>query len=282
MGDRRGFGGTQRLPRLLGLPKALDLILTGKTLRPRRALRLGLVDRVAPGARLMDAAQEEVLKLLEQGRKAPKRKLRGMARWMSKIGFLRNFIRRRVLKKLTSGQARFYEAPPTALDLCIDAFAVPHEEGFQNEARALGRLIVSPTCKGLVRLYLLSERAKRLGKQEDARSLHSALVIGGGVMGGGIAGLMASRGLQVRLCDLDRRGERVAVWRRDQEGLRLRQNRGRAALQDDRESGAHRGPARDDVSRDGHQSATQLLGREASVLRHEGRSRKTDSRDTGK
>ncbi len=142
------------------------------------------------------------MKLVERRLKAPKRRLKGMAFWMSRVGFLRNMIRRRVTKKLTSGQAKFYEAPPTALGLCIDAFALPAEEGFQNEAQALGRLITSPTCKGLVRLYFLTERAKRLGKHPDAGTVQSVLVIGGGVMGGGIAGLMAMRGLRARLCDL--------------------------------------------------------------------------------
>lgn len=198
-----GFGGTQRLPRLLGLPKALDLILAGKILKAKQAVRIGLADRLVPGARLLECAHEEVRKLNGQRRKHPPRRLKGMDLWMSKIGFLRALIRKRVQKKLASGQAKFYEAPPTALDLCIDAFALPEAEGFRNEAQALGRLIVSPTCKGLVRLFFLSERAKRLGKQQDAADIRNALVIGGGVMGAGIAGQMASRGVQVRLSDLD-------------------------------------------------------------------------------
>ncbi len=198
-----GFGGTQRLPRLLGLPKALDLILTGKILKAKKALRIGLVDRIVPSAKLLQSAHEEVRRLIGQRRKGPARRLRGMDFWMSRVGLLRAMIRKRVGKKLTSGPARFYEAPPTALDLCIDAFALPASEGFRKEAQALGRLIVSPTCKGLVRVFFLSERAKRHGKLEDAVELNSALVVGGGVMGAGIAGQMASRGVRVRLCDLD-------------------------------------------------------------------------------
>jgi len=198
-----GFGGTQRLSRLLGLPKALDMILTGRILKAKKALRLGVVDRIVPSARLLDCAHEEVRKLVGQRRKAPVRRLRGMDFWMSKVGFLRAMIRKRVGKKLTSGQARFYEAPPTALDLCCDAFALPEAEGFRKEAQALGRLIVSPTCKGLVRVFFLTERSKRLSKHPDAGNISSSLVIGGGVMGAGIGGQMASRGLRVRLCDLD-------------------------------------------------------------------------------
>jgi 3-hydroxyacyl-CoA dehydrogenase / enoyl-CoA hydratase / 3-hydroxybutyryl-CoA epimerase len=197
-----GFGGTQRLSRLIGLPRALDLILQGKTQKPIRALRAGVIDRIVPAARLLDGARQEARKLIERRAKRPRRKLRGLDGWLSRVGFLRGIIRKKVLKKLTTGQARFYAAPPIALDLCIDAFRLRAAEGFAKEARALGELIVSPTCKALVHIYFLTERSKRLGKSEDAATIQAAHVIGGGAMGAGISGAMASRGLRVRLCDL--------------------------------------------------------------------------------
>lgn len=197
-----GFGGTQRLPRLIGIPKALDLILKGRTLGAEAARRVGLVDRVVPSERLMEAAEQEVRKLSQRGAKRPRRRLRGMAFWMSRIGLARNLIRKRVSKTLSSGPGRFYEAPPTALSLCLDAFASKPAEGLQREARALGKLVVSPTCKALVRLFFLTERAKRLGKADDATEIANVHIVGGGAMGAGIGGLMASKGLRVRLCDL--------------------------------------------------------------------------------
>ena len=197
-----GFGGTQLLPRLIGLPKALKLILTGKILAPKQALRHGIVDRVVPGSRLLQAAREELEKLHRTGRKSPRRRLRGAALWLSRT-FLRNFVAAKVRKTLSVGQARFYEAPPKALELCLDALRRPESTGFAREARALGELITSPTCKGLVHLYFLTERAKRLGKDPNAAIVGRATVIGGGIMGGGIGSLLARRGLGVRLCDLD-------------------------------------------------------------------------------
>jgi len=197
-----GFGGTQRLSRLIGVPKALDLILQGKTLKPIRALRAGVIDRIVPSARLIEGAREEIKTLVERRAKRPTRRLAGMNKWISRVGLLRRIVRRKVLKKLTTGQARFYEAPPIALDLCLDAFRLRAKDGFANEARALGKLIVSPTCKALVHVYFLTERSKRLGKGGDATTIHAAHVIGGGAMGAGIAGTLASRGLRVRLCDL--------------------------------------------------------------------------------
>ena len=203
LGILPGFGGTQRLSRLVGLPRALDLILQGKLLDPVRASRAGVVDRVAPSARLLQAAHQEIDKLVAAGRKAPARKLRGMARWASTAAPLRALVARKVRATLSRGQAKFYEAPKAALECCLDAFRLPAAEGFAKEAAALGRLIVSPTSRALVHLFFLTERSKKLGKGEGARDIDRAMVVGGGAMGAGIAGVMAGRGVRVRLCDLD-------------------------------------------------------------------------------
>ncbi|MHC5065513.1 MAG: 3-hydroxyacyl-CoA dehydrogenase NAD-binding domain-containing protein [Planctomycetota bacterium] len=197
-----GFGGTQRLSRLVGLPKALDMILTGKMLPAEKARKVGVVDRVVPAERLLDAAREEAQKLAKSGRKSSSRNLRGMDRWMSKFPPLRKLIAKKVGKTLSRGQARFYEAPPKALELCMDAFRLSEVEGLKREAKALGELIASPTSKGLVHLYFLTERAKRLGRGEEAIDIQRAMVVGGGAMGAGIAACMASKSIQVRLCDV--------------------------------------------------------------------------------
>lgn len=202
LGIAPGFGGTQRLPRLVGLPKALDLILQGKMLRPAAARRAGVVDRVVPPQRLLRAAREEVVHLAQHGAKRPRRRLRGAAYWLSRCAPLRGMVQRRVQKTLARGPARFYPAPPRALELCIRAFTESGDAGFQAEARALGELIATPTCKALVRLFFLTERAKRLGKADGSRAVHSAFVLGAGAMGAGIAGLLAGKGIRARLCDL--------------------------------------------------------------------------------
>ncbi len=198
-----GFGGTQRLSRLLGLPKALDLILMGKDLNAVRALRTGVVDRVVAPERLLDAARQEIEKLAAKGHKRRPRKLKGGAFWLSRTPMGRWMVNRTASKQLAKGQARFFPAPRRALELCLDAFRLSPSDGFANEARALGELMVSPVCKALVHLFFLTEKAKGLGKAEQARAVQRASVIGGGAMGAGIAGLMASRGIRVRLSDLD-------------------------------------------------------------------------------
>lgn len=196
-----GFGGTQNLTRLVGLPRALDLILQGRTLPAKAALRAGLVDRVAPAERLLQAARDELRQLRRRGRKAPARRLRGGARWLS-LPPLRALVAHRVRRQLERGPARFYPAPRAALQLCLLALGQDRELGFRREAEALGELIVTPVSKGLCNLFFLSERSKRLGKQDGAVAVERAVVVGGGVMGAGIAGLLAEHGVQVRLCDL--------------------------------------------------------------------------------
>ncbi|MBX3464549.1 MAG: enoyl-CoA hydratase/isomerase family protein [Planctomycetes bacterium] len=197
-----GFGGTQNLPRLIGLPAALDLILNGKLLRGRQARKLGLVDRLVPAAKLLSTARAELERRIAEGRKAPARRLRGPARWLSRSP-LRRLVVRKAERALGRGQARFYPAPRAALQCCVEAFTLPPDQGFAAEAKALGATIVTPVSKGLVHLFFLTERSKRLGKQDGTRDLERALVVGGGVMGAGIAGLLADKGLRVRLCDLD-------------------------------------------------------------------------------
>ncbi|MEZ5964361.1 MAG: 3-hydroxyacyl-CoA dehydrogenase NAD-binding domain-containing protein [Planctomycetota bacterium] len=199
-----GFGGTQRLPRLIGLPKALDLILRGKLLDAEQALRSGVVDRVAPSERLLEVARRELDALVAAGRKRPRRKpWSAMTKLLSSTVPGRALVRRKTERSLEETGARFYPAPRHALALCLDALARPASEGFAHEARALGQLIVSPVSKALVRVFFTSEANKRLGKTDDAREVDRALVLGAGVMGAGISSVLAQAGVRVRLCDVN-------------------------------------------------------------------------------
>ena len=196
-----GFGGTQNLTRLVGLPKALELILNGKLLRGKPALRARIIDRLVPATKLLTAAREEIDKLHQKQRKAKTRKLKGMAWWLSHTP-LRALAIRAANKALNKGQARFYPAPKRALQCCVDALRLKPTDGFAREAKALGDMIITKVSKGLVHLFFLTERQKRLGKHEQAKNLNRAVVIGGGVMGAGIAAQFATKGMPTRLCDV--------------------------------------------------------------------------------
>lgn len=196
-----GFGGTQNLTRLVGLPKALDLILTGKLLSGKQALRHGVVDRLVPSSKLLAAARQELERRSSRERPPASRRLRGAAWWLTHTP-LRALAARAARKQLRKGPGRFYPAPARALQCCLDALRLPVAEGFAREANALGDMIVTDVSKGLVRLFFLTERQKRLGKHDDARDVRRALVVGGGVMGAGIAGQLAGKGVATRLVDM--------------------------------------------------------------------------------
>ena len=206
-----GFGGTQRLPRLIGLPGALDLILTGRTLSPKAALRTGVVDAIAPAARLLEVARREALRLIAADGNVHRKRWPLLVRLLSHTSIGRALVRRRAEHTLDDGNNRFYPAPRRALSLCVEAFTRPSEQGYAHEARALGELLASPESRALVRMFLLSEAQKRLGKGGSAAVIREAQVLGAGAMGAGIAATFAHAGIRVRLADLD--GKALAAAR---------------------------------------------------------------------
>jgi 3-hydroxyacyl-CoA dehydrogenase/enoyl-CoA hydratase/3-hydroxybutyryl-CoA epimerase len=203
LGILPGWGGSQRLPRRIGVPAALAAILAGTLLDARRALKQGLVDRLTQPEYLLRVASDIAL-----GRAPCARRQRGASGWLvDKNPLALSLIGRMARRDLERKTGGHYPAPAAALPLVLRACVTPLARGLEAEARALGSLAVSPECKSLVALFRASEDAKRLGKLPDggeARSLSRAGVIGGGVMGAAIAGLCAERGLAVRLSDIAR------------------------------------------------------------------------------
>jgi 3-hydroxyacyl-CoA dehydrogenase/enoyl-CoA hydratase/3-hydroxybutyryl-CoA epimerase len=201
LGILPGWGGCQRLPRRVGVPKALEAILTGKLFPPRPALSRGLVDRLAWPEYLLRVASDVAM-----GRERLRARERGAWVWLvDKNPLAKSVIARRALAGLRAKTRGHYPAPEEALRLVVAAPSTPIERGLENEARALGTLAVSSTCKNLVRVFRLSEEAKKLARDADGKeapALQRAGVVGAGVMGAAIAGLMAERGVAARLADL--------------------------------------------------------------------------------
>jgi 3-hydroxyacyl-CoA dehydrogenase/enoyl-CoA hydratase/3-hydroxybutyryl-CoA epimerase len=193
-----GAGGTQRLPRLVGLATALDLVLTGRTLRATRAWKAGLVDEVCPAPVLLDVARRAALGLAE-GRLAPRRP--GIP------------LRERLLRPLIVSKARssvlkktggHYPAPLEAVRLIREGTARPLEEGLALEAQAFGRLAVSEVSRNLVSVFFATQEIKKdAGHPEGtpAVEVRKLGVLGAGLMGAGIASAAAEAGVAVRLKD---------------------------------------------------------------------------------
>jgi 3-hydroxyacyl-CoA dehydrogenase/enoyl-CoA hydratase/3-hydroxybutyryl-CoA epimerase len=204
LGIYPAWGGSQRLPRRLGVTAALGSILTGRLHRARKALKMGLVDRTTKPAYLVDVASR--IALGEE--RCARRERRGWRKLLLDRNPLAGAViawqaRKGVLEK-TKGH---YPAPLAVLPLVVRAPRMPLEKGLVEERERVLPLATSPVAGNLVNIFLGSEEAKKLARDEDgeeAPPIRRAAVLGAGVMGGGIAGLMAEKGISVRLRDLER------------------------------------------------------------------------------
>lgn len=209
-----GFGGTQRLSRRIGVLGALDMILTGKRVRAKSAKRSGLVDDVVCPFKIDEEAERYALELAD-GKPARNAKARGgLTRRVSQIGVVRRYILDQARKKTLAKTRGNYPAPLEAIKLIGHAFDLDRSLGYRGEAEAIGDLVTKPQTHALVELFLAMEEAKRGAK--DARGLSPGDrigVIGGGVMGAGIARQALSRGMRVRLVDIDLKSLRSGMER---------------------------------------------------------------------
>lgn len=203
LGILPGFGGTWRLPRTVGLMPAMPLVLTGANVRPRKALRLGLVDRVTAPELLERVA-------LEMAGAPPERRPRPFAvRAGDAIGRTppgRAVLRALTLRQVAKQTGGHYPAPPRIVERVTLGFGAPRAKAMAAEAAAFGQLAVTPEAKNLLFLFRGAEALERhpwTGAEcPPDRSSARAAVIGAGTMGGGIAGALATRGIRVRLKDV--------------------------------------------------------------------------------
>ncbi|WP_342324213.1 fatty acid oxidation complex subunit alpha FadJ [Kosakonia sp. BYX6] len=196
-----GSGGTQRLPRLIGVSTALEMILTGKQLRPRQALKAGLVDDVVPQPILLETA----VKLAQQER--PSRHLPMRERVLAgPLG--RTLLFRMVAKKTEQKTQGNYPAAPRILSVIETGLTQGRSSGYEAEARAFGQLAMTPQSAALRHIFFASTEIKKdPGSAVAPGPLNTVGVLGGGLMGGGIAFVTASKGgLPVRIKDINAKG----------------------------------------------------------------------------
>ncbi len=235
-----GFGGTQRLPRRVGLRRALDVILAGRTLDGRRAERAGLVDELAPPAILESVAAERLRALAGLSSDLPPLRRRArplsvrLASWaLDGTALGRSFVADRARKALAKeAPPEKFPAPWRALESVLKACELParsgaaRESGYENEARLAGEMLATPVSKNLIFLFSASSAAKRAPPGPAGAGVARAGVLGAGVMGAGIAQVIAEAGIPVRLKDVDWKavskgiGTIAGAWKR-----RLKQGR---------------------------------------------------------
>lgn len=198
-----GFGGTVRLPRLIGLRNALGMILTGTNMSARKAQRTGLISERMHIGVLYDRAAELALELADGGR-PDRRKRPLLARALDDTPIGRRVVLRQARKQVLRETMGHYPAPLRALDVVRRTAGMPLDRAFEVEAEALGELVVTDISKNLIHVFHLLESAKKSGPADvEPLPVERVAVLGAGVMGGGIAQLLAYRDLDVRLKDIN-------------------------------------------------------------------------------
>ncbi len=194
-----GFGGTQRLPEVVGLINAIDMITSGRNISPRQATSMGLIDDVVPKELLLKVAKEWIAK---GTRKRHPRKLSGLKSAIEKFPLTKALIFKSAHKKIMQATSGQYPAPVRALEVIEKTFNSKDPYRYNLEAQKIGSLIASPISKSLIQLFMATERVRKTKHSLPPRPVNKVAVLGGGVMGSGIAHLLVSKDKWVRLRDV--------------------------------------------------------------------------------
>lgn len=195
-----GGGGTQRLPRLIGLQKSLTYLLTGKNIYPRQARRMGLVDELTHKDAILTAAGKAIGKINSRSfHRKGKRSLAEKLLEGNPIG--RKIIFSQARKRTLSNTKGNYPAPSKILECVEEGYKKGLEKGLQKESKAFGELSATPESKNMVNLFFAMQGAKKNPMKEQARDVSKIGVLGAGLMGSGIADVSVNGGVRVLLKD---------------------------------------------------------------------------------
>ena len=202
------WGGCTRLPKIVGLAAALDLILTGKTLDARRARKIGLADEAVPAAIFEQWARRFAREKLGTPKPPTRRGPRELAsRALEATPFGRRMIFGKAREGVMKQTGGHYPAPLEALEVVEEGWGKPVPVGLASEARHIGLIFGGEVQKNLLRIFFMTEEVKKETGVSDPsvrpREVTRLGVLGAGVMGGGIAQLGAEKGLPSRMKDVD-------------------------------------------------------------------------------
>lgn len=195
LGIHPGWGGTVRMPRLIGALQGLNMVLSAHTVSGKAAAKLGFVDVAVPKRQLIHAAKYYILE-----KPAPHKPtfLQSLSNKKLPRQIIGHFLRKKLRQKISP---MHYPAPFHALDNW-EHVGIEGKEAYEREAKSCGKLFFSETCQNLVRVFFLQEKLKGLAKESNFTPQHIH-VIGAGTMGGDIAAWCALQGFTVTLQDLD-------------------------------------------------------------------------------
>lgn len=201
-----GGGGTQRLPKLVGIQKALDMMLTGKQLRAKQALKAGIVNDVVPESVLIRTAEE----MIETGKVKPKaRKMSFMDKVLEGNALGRKVVFDQAKKTVLSKTKGNYPAPLKIIECIRAGVEQSPAKGFQVEANNFSELVMTTESEQLRNIFFATTEMKKEQGVEgvEPAKISQAGVLGGGLMGGGIAFVTATKAkLPVRIKDINHTG----------------------------------------------------------------------------
>lgn len=212
LGIYPGFGGTVRLPRLIGADNAIEWIAAGKEARPDEALKVGAVDAVVPADKLLDAA-------LDLAKRAISGELDYKAKRQPKLEKLKlNPIEQMMCfesaKGYVAGKAGpHYPAPVDAIKTMQKAANHGRDKALAIEAAGFVKLAKTTVASSLIGLFLNDQALKRKAKgyEKVAKPVNMAAVLGAGIMGGGIAYQSALKGTPILMKDIREEGIQLGL-----------------------------------------------------------------------
>lgn len=204
-----GGGGTQRLPRLVGVQKALDMMLTGKNIFAVPALKMGLADEVVNQYKLHEAASQLALSLcdgdktLAKLQKKRQEKQAGFMNWfLNRTSFGRGIVFKKA-RQMTLSMTKGNYPAPIEIIACVEAgLSKGMTIGLDEEARRFERLILSPESRQLINIFFNMTAKKKNPMAELVRPTHTLAMLGAGFMGAGITEVSVDKGVNVLLKDI--------------------------------------------------------------------------------
>jgi 3-hydroxyacyl-CoA dehydrogenase/enoyl-CoA hydratase/3-hydroxybutyryl-CoA epimerase len=201
-----GGGGTQRLPQLVGIQKALDMMLTGKQLRAKQALKAGLVSDVVPSSILVATAE----KLALSGKlKSTPRKSSLIDKLLEGNSLGRKLVFSQAAKTVLAKTRGKYPAPLKIIDCVRNGIDHSPAQGYQVEADHFGELVMSAESTQLRNLFFATTEMKKQQGVDNVQpeKINKVGILGGGLMGGGIAFVTATKAkVPARIKDISEQG----------------------------------------------------------------------------
>ncbi|UOF02138.1 3-hydroxyacyl-CoA dehydrogenase NAD-binding domain-containing protein [Bdellovibrio reynosensis] len=210
LGILPGFGGTQRGPRVMGLQAALDIILAGKSVNSKKALKIGLVDKVVHQNLLQEQAIKWAKEIIAGGSRKRRKKFKpqGLVNGILEGPLGRGIVFKKAKEGVLKATKGHYPAPLKALEVIQKTYGMSDREaGMRIEREGFCELGTTDISKNLIHVFYLTEMVKKQngvpGVDVKPRDVKGLGILGAGTMGGGIAYVAADKGIQVRMKDLN-------------------------------------------------------------------------------